>query len=156
MRRLSVRLYEEKVKHCHRFGFSGMTGTPRHVVPLTASCSPGGSRATRMGRFVELPRRCVVLTRRRVSTGARNASGDRQLPARIRRLLDGIDEAVQIHRGVERGRAVLTGADRLGEQGIHLPDIERIAAREVGRDIHEALGDLQVAQRMVATRALQA
>jgi hypothetical protein len=32
--------------------------------------------------------------------------------------------------------------DRLGEQGIHLPDIERIAAREVRRNVHEALRNL--------------
>ncbi len=64
MRRLSVRLSEEKVKHGHRCGFSGMTGTPHHGVPLTASCSPGGSRATRTGRAADLPRRRVALTHR--------------------------------------------------------------------------------------------
>src|SRR5439155_15774285 len=87
------------------------------------------------------------------STGARTASGARQRPARPRRLLNGIEEAVQVHRGVERGHAALPGADRLSEQRVHLPNVERIAAREVGRDRHEALGDRQVAERVGATRA---
>ena len=54
-------------------------------------------------------------------------SGDRQLPAHLRRLLDRIDEVVQVDRGVERRQAALPGPDRLGEQSIHLPDVERIA-----------------------------
>src|SRR5438552_1095377 len=97
----------------------------------------------------------VALTHRRVSTGARAASGDRQLPTRLRRLLDRIEEVVQVHRGVERRQAALSGPDRRGEQGIHLPDVERIATLEVGRDIHKALRDRQVAERVAATRALQ-
>ena len=76
------------------------------------------------------------------------------LPARIRRLLDRIDEVVQINRGVERRQAALPGPDRLGEQGIHLPDVERIAAR-VGRDMDEALGYRQLAQLVAASCTLQ-
>jgi hypothetical protein len=90
-----------------------------------------------------------------VSTGAGHASGDRQRPARLRRLLDRIDEAVQVHRGVERRQAALPAPDRLGEQGIHLPDVERITAGEVGRDMDEALGYRQLAQRVAAPGALQ-
>ena len=45
--------------------------------------------------------------------------------------------------------------DRLREQRIHLTDIERFAAGEVSRDVVEALGYRQVAQRVAATRALQ-
>ena len=93
--------------------------------------------------------------RRQVSTSAGNASSDRPLPARVQRLFDRINEVVQVHRGVERRQAVLPGPDRRSEQGIHLPDVERIAAGEVGRDIHEALRDLQVAQHVAATRVLQ-
>ena len=100
-----------------------MGGTPQNVVPSPASCSPGGSRATRTGCSADLPRRRVVLTHRRVSTGAGNASGNRQLPARIRRLFDRIDEVVQVHRGIERRQMALPGPNRLGEQGIHLPDV---------------------------------
>ena len=54
------------------------------------------------------------------------------------------------------GSAILAGADRLGEQAVHLPDVERIAAREVGRDADEALGHVQIAQRVAAARALHA
>ena len=49
------------------------------------------------------------------STDVGTASGDRQLPAHLRRLLDSIDEAMQVHRSVERGQAALSGTDRLGE-----------------------------------------
>src|SRR6266850_1275841 len=57
-------------------------------------------------------------------------SGNRQLPSRIRRLPDRIEEAMQVDRGV-KGRPpalFLSGPDRLGEQAIHLPDVEGIAA----------------------------
>ena len=84
---------------------------------------------------------------------AHTASGDRQRQARLRRLLDRIKEAVQVHRGVERRQAALPGPDRRGEQGVHLPDVERIAAGEVGRDKYEALGDRQLAQRVAADDA---
>ena len=89
------------------------------------------------------------------SSGAGNASGDRQLPARLRRLLDRLDEAAQVNGGVERRQAPLPAPDRLDEQGIHLPDVEQIAAGEVGRDIEEALGDSQLAQRVAAPGAEQ-
>src|SRR2546427_12859780 len=115
------------------------------------------ARAVPVPRARAAPEACPGGAWRSRTAGCPRALGSAwQRLACLRRLLDGIDEAVQVNRGVERGHAVLTGADRLGEQGIHLPDIERIAAREVGRDIHEALGDLQVAERVVATRALQA
>ena len=104
---------------------------------------------------MRLPWRRVASAHRQVSTAVGIASGDRQFPARIRRLLERIDEMVQINRRVKRGHTALTGADRLGEQGIHLPDIKRIASGEVGRDIYEALGHLQVAQLVAATSALQ-
>ena len=62
---------------------------------------------------------------------------------------------MQVDRGVERRQAALPGPDRLGEQGIHLPDVEWIAEREVGRDMDEALGDRQLAQRVAAPCAVQ-
>ncbi len=67
-------------------------------------------------------------------------SGDRDLSARIRRLFDRVNKAMEVNRGIERRQAILTGPDRLGEQGLHLPDVERIAAREVVRDVYETLG----------------
>ena len=48
---------------------------------------------------------------------------------------------MQVNGGIEGRQAVLAGADRLGEEGIHLPDVERIALGEVRRDVHEAIGD---------------
>ena len=79
-----------------------------------------------------------------------------QLPSRIRRLLDRVEEAMQVDRGVERRQAVLAGADRLGEQRVHLADVERIAAGKVGRDPREAIGNRQIAQLVAALRALHA
>jgi hypothetical protein len=35
---------------------------------------------------------------------------------------------VQVNRGVERRQVALPGPDRRGEQGVYLPDVERIAA----------------------------
>lgn len=65
----------------------------------------------------------------------RSLHRDGQLSARIRGLLDGIDKAMEFNRGIERRQAVLPGPDCLGEQGIHLPDIERITTGEGFRDI---------------------
>ena len=84
------------------------------------------------------------------------ASGDRQLPARIRRPLDRINKAMQVNRHIEGRQAGLPGPDRLGEQSIHLPDVERIAAGEVGRDIYETLGYGQIIQLVASLCALHA
>src|SRR4030095_1526590 len=62
-------------------------------------------------------------------------SGHGQLASRIRRLLDRIEEAMQVDRGV-KGRQpalLLSGPDRLGAQVIHLPDVEGIAAGKLRR-----------------------
>jgi hypothetical protein len=83
----------------------------------------GGCRKTaskpdsRKHQPTDLPWRRLVMTRRQVSTGAGNTSGDWQFPARIRRLLDRIDEVVQVCRGVERRQAALAGPDCLSKRG---------------------------------------
>ena len=51
---------------------------------------------------------------------------DRYLAPLLRRLLDGIDQAVQVDRGLESRLAALAVADRLGEQRVHLTDIDRL------------------------------
>ena len=76
--------------------------------------------------------------------------------ARIRRPLYHIDKAVEFNRGIERRQAAMPGPDRLGEQGIDLTNVERIAAREVVRDIDETTGDGQVLQFVASLCALNA
>src|SRR4051794_18321768 len=84
-----------------------------------------------------------------------DASAHAQSSPGIRRFLDGVEEAVELDGGVERGQAALAGADRVGEQAVHLTDIERITTGEVGRDVGEALWHFQVAQGMAALGAFQ-
>ena len=81
-------------------------------------------------------------------------SGDRQLPARIRRLLDRTDKAMQVNCSIKRRQAALPGPNPLGEQGVHLTDVEGIAAGEVGRNINETLGYVQVPQLVASLCAL--
>ena len=76
--------------------------------------------------------------------------------ARIRRPLYHIYEAVEFNRGIERRQADLPGSDRLGEQGIDLTNVERIAAGEVVWDIDETTGDGQVFQFVASLCALNA
>ena len=68
----------------------------------------------------------------------REISGNRQLPAFVRRLFQRVHETVKINCNVEVGRAVLPGAYRLSEQGVHLPDVEGVALREVRRYVNVA------------------
>ena len=68
------------------------------------------------------------------------------LSARIRSLLDRVDEAMQVNGRIERRKAALPGADRLGEQCIHLPDIKRITAGEIGRHVGETLRYVEIPQ----------
>ena len=62
---------------------------------------------------------------------AEAGSNDGQLPARIRSPLDGVNKAMQVNSGIERRKAALPGPDRLGKQGVHLPDVKRITTGEI-------------------------
>ncbi len=64
-------------------------------------------------------------------------SGDWELPSRVRRPLDRINKAMQVNRDVERWQPALSRPDRLGEQRVHLPNVERISGGKVARDINE-------------------
>ena len=59
-------------------------------------------------------------------------------------LIDDVDETMQVNRHIERRQAILSGSDRLGEKGIHLPDVEGIAAGKVGRHINETVRNIQI------------
>jgi hypothetical protein len=138
----------------------GTRAAVRHILqtrhgmpPPSRDLTYAGQAGALLSDLADHLRSHTSLTAARASDAA---SGARQRPARLRRLRDDIEEVVQVHRRVERGHAALPGEDRRGEQRVHLLDVERVATRAVGRDIHEALGDGQVAQRVVATRALQA
>src|SRR6266545_3566319 len=79
-------------------------------------------------------------------------SGNRQLPSRLRRLLDRIEEAMQVDRSV-KGRQpalFLSSPDRLGEQVIHLPDVKGITAGKLRRQPDKAIGDRHVLQLVAA------
>src|SRR3954466_14229574 len=81
---------------------------------------------------------------------------DRQLASRFRRLPDRIQKAMQVDGGIERRQPALRlpRADRFGEEAIHLPDVEWVAAREIGRHPVEASGYRHVAQLVAALCAL--
>src|SRR5262249_55624874 len=70
-------------------------------------------------------------------------------------LFDRVKEAVQVNGRVERGDAALASAYRLGEQAVHLADVERVATRELGRNGVVALRDIEVRQRVTALSALE-
>ena len=55
---------------------------------------------------------------------------------------------MQVDRGVERRQRArcLSGPDRLGEQAIHLPHVEGVAAGKLRRQPDEAIGDRHVAE----------
>ena len=83
-------------------------------------------------------------------------SADRQLPARIGRLLDGVEEAMEADGGVEGWRAAFARPNRFGEQGVQLADVERVAAGEVVGKVEESSGYLQVCQGLAVLGALDA
>ena len=85
-----------------------------------------------------------------------DTSGNRQLPSHIGRLLDRIKKAMEVNSGIECRQAALPGVDCLSEQGIQLPDIERISAGKVVRHVHETLGYGQVLQLVACLCTLHA
>ncbi len=61
---------------------------------------------------------------------------------------------MQPHRGFKCGLAALPRPDGFGKQRVQLPDVIRIAAREVVRDEIEPLGYGEVSQFLAALSAL--
>ena len=61
---------------------------------------------------------------------------------------------MEVNRGIECRQAALPGSDRLSEQRIRLPNIERIAAGEVVRYVYETLRYGQVLQFLARLCAL--
>src|SRR5688572_7155088 len=102
-----------------------MCGTPRvanSLSPVPSAARPSRTALRMLFSFTSASRRG-------------RSSGDRQLAFFVRRLPDRVEEAMQIDRGVERGEPVrcLAGTDRLGEEAVHLPDVERVAAWKLRR-----------------------
>src|SRR6516162_339541 len=85
---------------------------------------------------------------------------ERRFATGIRCLLDGIDQAVQVDRGLEGRLAAFAVADRpifdcLGEQRVHLSDVDGFPWRRTGRSEGEALRYRHWRERIVALRAVQ-
>src|SRR5262245_13894700 len=120
-------------------------GTPRDANSL--SPVPSAARPSRTALRMLFSRTCHLPL---------GFSGHWQLPSRIRRLSDRIEEAMQVDRGVEGRQPALwlSGPDRLGEQAIHLPHVEGIAAGKFRRQPDEAIGDRHVAELVATLRPL--
>ena len=67
-----------------------------------------------------------------------------------------VEESMQIDGRVEARQATPARADGLCEQGLHLPDVERVTARKLRRHVDILVGDREVDEIVALLRPLDA